>query len=394
MSEHVTATAPVTAPQRPRVLCVDDEPNVLSGLALHLRRKYEIVTADGGAAALALMERDGPPAVVVSDMRMPGMDGAQLLAAVRAAYPDTTRILLTGHSDMNAAIAAVNEGQIFRFLTKPCPPHVLVSSVESAVSQHRLVTSEKVLLGDTLRGAIKALADVLALANPTAFGRATRIKMHALEVVGAMNPGLAWQVEVAAIFSQVACVTLAPATVEKLYYGAKLTPQEEQQVSRLPAIADQLLSSIPRLEEVREILGSLFKNYDGSGPPANGQRGDDIPLGARILRAVTDFETLDAQGLAVAHRVMVLRKRVGVYDPNVLEAIASLHSSPTRDIDVREVALRFVREGMVLAEDVRTVSSALIAPRGYEVTASLVERFRNFTPGSVKEPIRVVIRRS
>jgi response regulator RpfG family c-di-GMP phosphodiesterase len=386
------ATAASAAP-RPRVMCVDDEPNVLSGLMLHLRRKYDVVTANSGAEALALIDRDGAPAVVVSDMRMPHMDGATLLAAVRARCPETTRVLLTGHSDMNAAIAAVNEGQIFRFLTKPCPPPVLVSAIEAAVQQNRLISSERVLLQDTLRGAIKTLGDVLALANPTAFGRATRIKLLALDVVNAINPAVAWQVEVAAIFAQIACVTLAPATVDKLYYGAKLTKDEELQVSRMPSIADGLLASIPRLEDVRAILANLHKNYDGGGPPANGLKGDDIPLGARILRAVTDYETLDVQGIAVAHRALVLKKRVGVYDPAVVDALAALHTTTAQAVDVREVPARFVRTGMVLAEDVRTVTSALIAPRGYEVTDSLVERLRNFAPGTLREPLRVIVKK-
>src|SRR5262245_17980905 len=107
---------------KPRILCVDDEPNVLEGLALHLRRKYEMSTAANGPDALALLEREGPPEVIISDMRMPGMDGATFLSKARQLYPDTVRMLLTGQSDMASAIKAVNDGQIFRFLTKPCGP--------------------------------------------------------------------------------------------------------------------------------------------------------------------------------------------------------------------------------------------------------------------------------
>src|SRR6478752_5272887 len=107
---------------RPRVLCVDDEPNVLEGLALHLHRRYEVTRATSGAAGLEALAKDPAIAVVVSDMRMPGMDGAQFLSRVRATKTDVVRLLLTGHADMTSAIAAVNDGQIFRFLTKPCPP--------------------------------------------------------------------------------------------------------------------------------------------------------------------------------------------------------------------------------------------------------------------------------
>jgi DNA-binding NtrC family response regulator len=103
----------------PSVLCVDDEARVLDGLSLHLRRHYQVHTAQSGAQALAKLKELRGVAVVVSDMRMPGMDGATLLRQVMTLYPDTARILLTGEPGRDVAISAINEGQIFRFLTKP-----------------------------------------------------------------------------------------------------------------------------------------------------------------------------------------------------------------------------------------------------------------------------------
>ena len=114
-------TAIRAAAQRPRVLCVDDEPQVLEGLALNLRRHYEVHVAGSGAEGLQRLEQDGPFAVVLSDMRMPGMTGAVFLAHVRQRAPDSVRLLLTGHAELDAAIAAINTGHIFRFLAKPCP---------------------------------------------------------------------------------------------------------------------------------------------------------------------------------------------------------------------------------------------------------------------------------
>src|SRR6266545_290994 len=119
--------------RRPRILCVDDEPNVLEGLSLHLRRRHEVWTATSGADALALLARDGPPEVIISDMRMPGMDGAVFLSKARQLYPETVRLLLTGQTDLMSAVSAVNQGQIFRFLTKPCAPADMLAAVASAV---------------------------------------------------------------------------------------------------------------------------------------------------------------------------------------------------------------------------------------------------------------------
>ena len=123
----------MTTKPLPRVLCVDDEERVVQGLALHLRKDYEVHVAVSGAQALERLRDMKGAAVIISDMRMPGMDGATLLQVVMQKYPDTTRILLTGEAGREIAVAAVNKGQIFRFLTKPCPAEQLKSAVEAGV---------------------------------------------------------------------------------------------------------------------------------------------------------------------------------------------------------------------------------------------------------------------
>ncbi|HTS71985.1 MAG TPA: response regulator [Terriglobia bacterium] len=124
-------------PSRPRILIVDDEELVLQALERQLHARFEVTTATGGKEALRLVMSQGPYAVVVSDLRMPGMDGVTLLFLIRTAAPDTVRILLTGHTDMEAASAAVNEGKVFRFLLKPCPSGVLFRALEAAVEQYQ-----------------------------------------------------------------------------------------------------------------------------------------------------------------------------------------------------------------------------------------------------------------
>src|ERR1700712_2364851 len=132
--------------ERPRVLCVDDEPRVVEGLVLHLRKDYEVYTALSGEEGLASLKKLKGVGVVISDMRMLGMDGATFLQHVLTFYPDTTRILLTGEPGRDAAINAVNNARIFRFLTKPCPPDQLKEAVEAGVLQYRLIRAERSIL--------------------------------------------------------------------------------------------------------------------------------------------------------------------------------------------------------------------------------------------------------
>jgi DNA-binding NtrC family response regulator len=143
-----------------RILCVDDEPNVLEGLERVMHRRCSLLTAGSGEEALRILA--GPEAVdvIVSDMRMPRMNGATLLAECRKRSPDTVRLLLTGQADLESAISAVNDGHVFRFLTKPCPTPVLVEALTAALEQHRLITSEKILLERTLVGSMRALTEV------------------------------------------------------------------------------------------------------------------------------------------------------------------------------------------------------------------------------------------
>ncbi len=153
--------------------------------------------------------------MIMSDMRMPGMSGAMLLARVREVAPSSVRILLTGQSDFNSAVEAVNEGQIFRFLSKPCPPDTLIKTLWAGVDQHRLLTIEKELLEKTLRGAIQALSAILDLAQPRTFGRASRVQRMARKAMETMpSETMAqaelWPIEVAAAVSQLGCITVPP----------------------------------------------------------------------------------------------------------------------------------------------------------------------------------------
>lgn len=375
-----------------RILCVDDEPNVLEGLGLHLRRRYDVVTATSGKAALELLAKSREVAVIVSDMRMPGMDGATFLRESRLVAPDATRVLLSGHADVDSAVAAVNEGQIFRFLTKPCPPPQLLSAIEAGVEQHRLVTAERILLEQTLHGSIEALTAVLALTSPMAFGRAELLKRLASDLAIKRELPDRWQVEVAAMLSQLACVSLPAETAEKVYYGQPLTEQEQAMVSQLPAVTEKLLAHIPRLEAVREILALAARPR--RPPVAEGGLQTTVARASEILRVAIDFDALLCRGTATDVAIGVLRGRTNGYDAEVLAALAQIKAGGAAHAEVRELPLALLRVGMVVAEDLRMTSGTLLATKGYEITSSFVERARNFRSGSVNEPVRVFVPRS
>jgi len=367
----------------PIILCVDDEPRVVDGLAVHLRRDYQVLAANGGNSALQILKDKGAPAVIVSDMRMPGMDGATLLKHVKQLYPETTRILLTGEPGRDAAISAVNEGQIFRFLTKPCSPDQLRSAIEAGVIQHRLMIAEKVLLQETLIGCIKALVDILAITNPVAFGRSTRVRRLAIELAASIGKAGFWQLEAAAMLSQIGYISLPIELVEKLYYGKRLTPEERVLADGAPLVAQKLLGRIPRLEPVMEILAAIRQSKlempDGL-----------VKLGADILRLVLDYDAQIVQGHSANVALSSIRAQTGRFDHKLVENLVSLVGLAVGTPDVKEVPVGRLTSGMVFMDDLYTHVGTLLAPKGFEVTETFLERARNFGPGILQEKVRIL----
>jgi response regulator RpfG family c-di-GMP phosphodiesterase len=378
---------------RPRILCVDDEPNVLEGLSRTLRTLFIVETAIGGRLGLEILQAKGPFVVVTSDLRMPLMNGVEFLSRAREIAPDAVRVLLTGQGDMEAAIGAVNDGNIFRFLTKPCPTGVLVRSLMACAEQYRLLTAEKILLEQTLRGSIKALTDILALTNPAAFGRATRVERIAAEIMPRFEISERWPVEVAAMLSQIGYVTLPPGTQEKIYKGERLAQAEEAMVERVPKVVEQLLANIPRLELVREILRLYPREFAGANAPGTATAGDALPWGARALKIALDYDVLESEAETNHHAIDILRGRTGWYDPEILEALADLRGRGKKEVLVHELMLRDIVAGMLFGEDVKSAKGLLLIARGQEVTPSLLERVRNFSSElGIREPIRMIER--
>jgi response regulator RpfG family c-di-GMP phosphodiesterase len=392
--EEPTMTSPAFAQPRtpahaPSILLVDDEIAILDGLRRQLRKSFDVHTANNGAEALELLSSVSV-SVVVSDMRMPQMDGATFLAGVRARYPDVVRILLTGQTDTQAAIKAVNEGQIYRFLTKPCPSDVLLEEIRSAVEVNRLVTAEKELLSTTLRSTVEALTATLSLAQPAAFGRAARITRTVTELAEALQIKDLWALEVTAMLAHLGAVTLPANVLAKLDAGRPLSEEQAEMVDRVPDISRDLVASIPRLEEVAEAIGRFRIRYDGLGAPLGAPSGEDLPLAARILRVAADFDEEMSQRPSVQDSLNVMRANAGAYDPRVLEALIRSHATPEPEGTPRETDVEQLRSGMVIFDDVLSLDDILLISRGTVVTEPLILRLENYAnQGRVGRRIRI-----
>jgi response regulator RpfG family c-di-GMP phosphodiesterase len=374
-----------------KVLMVDDDKNVLDGIGRQLRKAFHIETALSATEGLEAVKSKGPYAVVVSDLRMPGMNGIEFLKSVRVICPDTVRIMLSGNADLDNTVQAVNEGYIFRFFIKPCPSDILAKGIETGIEQYRLVTAERDLLQKTLKGSIKVLTEVLSIVNPEAFGRSSRIAKHVKQIASYLGVSEAWQFELAAMLSQVGCFTLPESTLKKLYQGKDLFGDELQLFERHPLIASNLLSHIPRLENVAEIIQYQEKHFDGSGIPQDDRRGEAIPLCSRVLKVALDLDVLEAKKFSKYDAIQELKKRKGRYDPAILEAMEAVFKASENCSESR-IYLRDFQAGMILCEDIYTTQDRLVISRGQEINSILINRLMTFAKNiGIREPIAVRI---
>lgn len=385
------ALAAVPPPGRPRIVCVDDDLDVVVGIAGHLRRRWDVVVAGSGAEGLEVLGRPEDVACVVCDVRVGDMSGADFLAQARLIRPAAARILLSSEADLRAAMAAINEGQVFRFLTKPCAVARVLAAVEDGLAHHALLDAERVLLSETLSGSIETLIDVLELTSPQLFGRANRIKQLASELAQHLRYRDPWQIEVAALLAQLGAVALPPETVSRMVAGHALTDDEQRMLERVPATTEQLLANIPRLEIVRAIIARSALPPSARVTTLDQVR-QVVERGAQVLQLATAFDQLIADGIAAPEALAVLRGRGDAYAPALLDALRVLRADDDDARATREVPIHRLRVGMVLAADIRLASGAPLVVRGFEVTASFLERLRNLADGALRGQALVYVR--
>jgi response regulator RpfG family c-di-GMP phosphodiesterase len=371
-----------------RILLVDDEANVLQGYQRVLKKTFDLEVALGGTEALEALERRGPFAVLVADMRMPGMSGLDLLAEARARFPDTTRIMLTGNSDQKTAMDAVNHGQVFRFLAKPCPPEELELALRAGIRQHQLVVAEKELLEQTLTGAVNLFSELLAGVDPVLFSRSQVVRTRSAALARRLGCDQVWEVEIAALLAPIGRITLPPGALQ----AAGSRGGVDALLAAMPEVGARLLEPIPRMAGVARIIRYQAKGYDGSGLPADEVRGEAIPLGSRILKVLWDFSELEEARRSRAVALEELRLRPKAYDPKVLAAFAESLADRRPVAIARSLRLKELRTGMILAAAIHTADGGLVLPTGLRLGPGHLELLASLARlMELQEPVAILV---
>lgn len=370
------------ASSRRRILCVDDEAAVLAGLQRNLGLHFDVQTAPSAKQARAVLEAAPPFATVISDMRMPEEDGVSFLRHVSQRWPDTSRILLTGQADIPSAVAAVNEGRVFRFLIKPCPSEMLVVAVTDGVRQFELLESERVLLDQTLRGTIGVMVEAIGLLLPQAAQPLFRMRRLAQTLGDRLEVDHVWEVDIACVLAYIATLTLPGDMFEQLALGTYHELDVRSAASRCNVVAQRLAARIPRLEPVRDLLRK-------AGSIARGQSVIPSQSAVWILRACIDYGQCLTAGLSpdlALERMLARRDHWPAALTNELTRQLYILRAGTR----RGVMFSDLVPGMLFIEPVLTDEQLMLVPQDTEVTEPLIEQLRNFAiTGRLVEPMWV-----
>ncbi len=366
-----------------RVLLVDDEPNVLSALSRGLRGRFEIDALTSPREA-ELRLASAEYAVIVSDMTMPEMDGAQLLARVRELAPDTVRVMLTGNADQGTASRAINEAGVFRFVTKPCSALDLACVIEAGIQAFHNARSERQLLQQTLGGAVQLMTEALAVLDPQEFGRAARARETAGAIARRLRVERAWEVELAALLLRLGRVTLPPELRERVAKAEPLSETELDAVRRSHEVGARLVGGIPRLEGVVNVLKD-----------ARRESMDRAGVGGEIVRVAEEWWTLQLRGLSPERSWLHLRA-----DPSMprevlaalKEQIDSAQPATARPNVPQHILLGELRVGMTTVAPVLTNDGRVLLGAEQVVTTILLERILAHSRlGGIREPLAVLV---
>lgn len=424
-------TAQVPAPARPVLLCVDDETSILSSLRRLFRAHgYQVLTAESGQAGLELLQTQ-PVDLVISDMRMPEMDGVVFLEHVRQRHPHILRLLLTGYADVSSIMGAINRGEIYRYISKPWDENDIVLTVQAALERTALEREKKRLealvlaqneelkqinasleqrvlertaelnqANGALRGAndrlknnfltsIKMFTGLIEMRDSKLAGHSRNVADLARRIAHALNLDNreGQEIFVAGLLHAIGKVGFDNELLSTPLDS--MSPRQLDQYRKHPARAEQLLMALGELKGAVEIIGAQLERHDGSGYP-HGVAGRSIPMGARILALARDYCGLLVGRLEsrpytrTQAREYILQHRGHRYDPMVVDAFATLTFSDELSNanalppGTHKLQSKDFKPGMVLARDLSSPSGLLLLTTGHVLDEAVIGKIRSF----------------
>ena len=394
-----------------KVLYVDDEENLtFSFKSLMRNQKVEVQTLNDSMVIEEFLKANGPFAIVLSDQRMPGKDGVEVLREVVKVSPDTMRVLVTGYADMEAIKGAVNVGGIIQYISKPWDDNQMRSVVVDLVSRYNITMERRFLLGElklknealqllldgTVTGVVKILSDVIAsLGDEVAAQniRVNKLGQAILKMMPELNNKEKWEISRALELFNLGLVLLPP------LIQLRINKEGVSIVEQLPVaknhhlLAAELLKSIPRFEGVANIILLMKKQFDGVGEPyANRVKGNDLPLGSRILKTLLDHESLSTDNFRGREVLEDMRKKGNMYDQGLINRLLGVEAAGPKKRRPAKIPVHLLTVGTVLLEDLFTQKGQLLLRKNStltETTCKLLSQWGSLDP--IVTPVYVLL---
>ena len=378
----MTDTKPVE-----KIIFVDDEINILNAIKRQFHNTFEMDFAISGEEALKLF-KDNQYAVIVTDMRMPQMNGLELLEKVKFISPDTVRMVLTGFTDVETTLGAVNQGNVFRFITKPWPTDSLKKMIVAGIRQYNLIRAEKELLEKTLSGVISLLNNILAIVHPIAMEKTQRISYLVQFIINKLNIEDSWQYEVAAMLSQIGCISLTGEIILKQYKENSMSAEEKEIFDSHPLIAKNLIERIPRLGLVANIVGNQFKTLNELKNETE-LKINTVLIGSQILKVANDFDNGIVTGYTKEEILNCMKTKQGQYHAKIVSALDE-YQDIIRNYEIKSLKVHELHPLMITEEQILSKNGMKLLEKSFVLTPTVIEILRTYSKGvGIREPVRV-----
>jgi len=376
-----------------KVLFVDDDENLLIIHKRNYRNTFHVITANSAEQGLSELKYNDDIKVIVSDYDMPVMNGIEFLSKVKEIKPNIVRVIITGRADFNMAIDAVNEGSIFRFITKPCEKEKLQMTISQCIEQYKLIVSEKELLEQTLRGSVKVLIDILTVSNPNVFNRSVQIREYVKRILKRLSIPESWETDIACLLSKIGCIGVPNNILDKKYKGQPLSPEEETIILSQAEIGKSLLKNIPRLGLIAEIISLQYKSVEEINQLKSSFSNDALFIIPKLLKILNDYFLLIDQGNDSNKAIEILLKDNKQYDNDLVKVLETELGGKQLGYILDSISIKDLKEGMILAEDLYDENKFKIFSKGIVLSGIYISKLMNYSRvQGFNEKIKVLVK--
>lgn len=360
-----------------RILMVDDDMDMLRAVVRRLEKHYDIVTAGSGDQGLEKIESDGPFPVIVSDMQMPGMDGIRFVQRARRKSPLSVFVMLTGEVNETTTLRAMNEGQVFRFITKPCSHEDLLATLEASWRQYHLINAEKQLLQKTLVGAVDAIVNIFETLMPDGMMRSTSIQRIVEAVQENLRIQKRWEYALASRLSLLGYGLVGRSLTDVVAQPHFSEKDEQELMEKACAKSAEVLTKIPRLKTTAEIIAKTVESTGAISTLTPISDSEVTQVGSTLLRVALEWESSKRVGLTAGEAISAMRRKLPDLHQEVVNCLEDFEFEFVK-ANHQKIPVYDLKVGMVIHKGIYSKDGRVLISEGRRLTQPLLEKLNSY----------------